>query len=66
MNGLYMLMIVPRLMRKKAANLIPFEVYPYATDIYVGYAKLDVEFEKVDLVDLISKLDKAIEKEFES
>ena len=33
---------------KKAANLIPFEVYPYATDIYVGYAKLDVELEKVD------------------
>lgn len=51
---------------KKTANLVPFEVYPYATDIYVGYAKLDVEFKKVDLVDLISKLDKAIEKEFES
>lgn len=51
---------------KKAANLVPFEVYPYATDIYVGYAKLDTEFKKVDLVDLISKLDKAIEQEFKS
>lgn len=48
---------------KKAANLVPFEVYPYATDIYVGYAKLDVEFRKVDLSDLISKLDEAIKKE---
>lgn len=52
--------------KKKAANLVPFEVYPYATDIYVGYTKLDAKSEKVDLVDLISKLDKAIEKEFES
>lgn len=51
--------------KKKAANLIPFEVYPYATDIYVGYAKLDAEFGKVDLSDLISKLDEAIEKESE-
>lgn len=50
---------------KKAANLIPFEVYPYATDIHVGYAKLDTEFGKVDLADLISKLDEAIEKESE-
>lgn len=50
---------------KKAANLIPFEVYPYATDIYIGYAKLDTRFGKVDLADLISKLDDAIEKESE-
>lgn len=51
--------------KKKAANLVPFEVYPYSTDIYVGYVKLDVEFGKVDLADLISKLDEAIEKESE-
>lgn len=50
--------------KKKAANLVPFEVYPYDIDIYVGYAKLDVEFGKVDLSDLISKLDKAIDEEF--
>ena len=50
---------------KKAANLVPFEVYPYGTDIYIGYAKLDNKFRKVDLSDLISKLDKAIEKESE-
>lgn len=49
--------------KKKAANLVPFEVYPYDINIYVGYAKLDTEFEKVDLVDLISKLDEAIEEE---
>lgn len=59
-------MIVPRLMRKKQQISFLLKYNPYATDIYVGYAKLDVEFEKVDLVDLISKLDKAIEKEFES
>lgn len=47
----------------KAANLVPFEVYPYATDIHVGYAKLDTRFRKVDLSDLISKLDEAIKKE---
>lgn len=49
----------------KVANLVPFEVYPYATDIHVGYAKLDTRFRKVDLADLISKLDEAIEKESE-
>lgn len=49
----------------KAANLVPFEVYPYATDIHVGYAKLDTRFRKVDLSDLISKLDEAIKKESE-
>ena len=48
---------------KKDANLVPFEVYPYATDIYVGYAKLDNEFGKVDLTDLISKLEDAIKEE---
>lgn len=48
---------------KKAANLVPFEVYPYATDIHLGYAKLDTRFRKVDLADLISKLDEAIKEE---
>lgn len=48
---------------KKASNLVPFEIYPYATDIYVGYAKLDPEFGKVDLTDLISKLEDAIKEE---
>lgn len=51
---------------KKAANLVPFELYPYATDIHVGYAKLDTRFGKVDLADLIYKLDKVIEEEFKS
>lgn len=49
--------------KKKAANLVPFEIYPYNTDIYVGYVKLGGRFEKVDLSDLISKLDEAIKKE---
>lgn len=55
---------------KKAANLVPFEMFPYGrfpyeADIYVGYAKLDDMFGNIDLADLISKLDEAIKKESE-
>lgn len=49
--------------KKKAEKLVPFEVYPYAGDVYVGYVKLDDEFEKVCLTNLISKLNKIIKKE---
>ena len=44
-------------------SIVPFEVYPYNNDIYLGYAKLDKDFGKVDLSDLISQLDKLFEKE---
>lgn len=48
---------------KKANNVVPFEVYPYRDDICVGYVKIDTTFNKVDLSDLISKLDKLIKEE---
>lgn len=48
---------------KKTSNLVPFEVYPYKHDVYVGYAKLDSYFGKIDLIDLISKLEDIIKQE---
>lgn len=42
---------------------VPFEVYPYYSDIAVGYAKLDSKVNKVDLEDLIKELDKLLEDE---
>lgn len=42
--------------------IVPFEMYPYKTDIVVRYAKLST-YNKVDLSDLISKLDKLIKEE---
>ena len=47
---------------KYSTTLVPFEIYPYRDDIVVGYAKLSI-YDKVDLSDLISKLDKLIEEE---
>lgn len=52
-----------RVIKKKAEGLVPFEVYPYEDDIYVGYVKIDTTFNKIDLSDLISKLDNIIEDE---
>ena len=47
----------------KAVNtIVPFEIYPYRNDIAVGYAKLSA-YNKVDLSDLISKLDELIKEE---
>lgn len=42
---------------------VPFEVYPYGYDIVVDYAKLDEGFNKVNLEDLINKLDKLLKDE---
>ena len=50
---------------KKANNVVPFEVYPCRNDIAVGYAKLST-YNKVDLSDLISKLDNIIEEEIKA
>lgn len=46
-------------------GIVPFEVYPYYSDIAVGYAKLAEGFHKVDLEDLIKELDKLLEDETE-
>ena len=42
--------------------MVPFEIYPCRNDIAVGYAKRST-YDKVDLSDLISKLDELIEEE---
>lgn len=44
-------------------GVVPFEVYPYHGDISVDYAKLNEKFNKVDLEDLIEKLDILLENE---
>ncbi len=48
---------------KKANNVVPFEVYPYRDYFCVGYVKIGTTFNKIDLSDLISKLDNIIEDE---
>lgn len=47
---------------KLSTTMVPFEIYPYRDDIAVGYAKRSI-YDKVDLSDLISKLDKLIKDE---
>lgn len=47
---------------KFSTTIVPFEIYPYEDNIVVGYAKLSI-YNKVDLSDLISELDKLIEEE---
>lgn len=49
--------------KKKAEGLIPFEVYPYENDIYVGYVHTDKRFGKADTAELISILDAIIKNE---
>lgn len=46
-------------------GIVPFEVYPYSGDVAIGCAKLDSDFHKVDLEDLIKELDKLLEDETE-
>ena len=47
---------------KFSTTIVPFEIYPCRNDIGVGYAKLST-YDKVDLSDLISKLDESIKEE---
>ena len=49
--------------KKKAERFIPFEVYPYENDIYIGYVHTDKRFGKADMVELISILDTIIKSE---
>lgn len=44
-------------------GLVPFEVYPYGDDIYVGYVHTDSKYKKADISELISTLDNIIENE---
>ena len=47
----------------KINNIVPFEVYPYKGDIYLGFVKLDAIYHKADLSDLMSKLDDIIKED---
>ena len=49
--------------KKRAEELVPFEVYPYKTDIYVGYVHIDKHFGKADMVELMAILDTIIKSE---
>ena len=44
-------------------KMVPFEMYPYKEDIYVGYAPLDEDFKKADISKIIEEIDKALEEE---
>jgi hypothetical protein len=44
-------------------NMVPIEMYPYYGDIYISYCKLDAEYHKVDIEDLIRDIDEALEQE---
>lgn len=44
-------------------NIVPFEMYPYDTDLYVGYVSLDKEFKKADMAQLLKDVDEALENE---
>lgn len=51
---------------KRAEGLVPFEVYPYENDIYVGYVHTDNSYKKADIGELISILDSIIKEEDKS
>ena len=44
-------------------NVVPFEVYPYGGDIYLGYAHINDKFGKVDIAELMKLIDEALENE---
>ena len=49
--------------KKRTNDYVPFEVYPYGGDVYVGYVNANNSFNKADMSELISILDDIIEKE---
>lgn len=49
--------------KKRSEGLVPFEVYPYENDIYVGYVHTDSHFGKADISELTSILDNILKSE---
>ncbi len=39
---------------------IPFEIYPYADDLYLGYAQVDPYFGAVDISEVLKQIDEAL------
>lgn len=50
-------------LKKDRNKFVPFEIYPYGDDIYVGYVGVDEDFHKADIEKLIKEIDKALEEE---
>lgn len=49
------------------SSIVPFEIYPYnGNDIYLGYAPVDENFQKVDISKLIELIDEAMKDESQS
>ena len=44
-------------------KFVPFEMYPYGDDIYVGYVEVDENFHKADIEKLIKELDEVLAEE---
>ena len=44
-------------------NTVPIEMYPYSSDVYVSFCRLDEEYHKVDIEDLIRDINDALEQE---
>jgi hypothetical protein len=49
--------------KAQSEEYVPFEVYPYGRDIYVGYAPLDENVKKVDISKVLESIDSALENE---
>ena len=50
-------------LKKDRNKFVPFEMYPYGDDIYVGYVEVDENFHKADIDKLIKELDKVLAAE---
>lgn len=49
--------------RSKEDTAVPFEMYPYGDDIFVGYVPLDDKFKKADMGKLIEIVEEALQNE---
>ena len=50
-------------LKKDRNKVVPFEVFPYGGDIYVGYVEVDNGFHKADIGKLIEAIDEALAEE---
>lgn len=50
-------------LRDNKNKFVPFEMYPYGDDVYVGHVEVDDMFHKANIGKLIEILDEAIAKE---
>lgn len=48
---------------KDNKDLIPFGMYPYGDDVYIGYVPMDERFKKADMVEIIKQIEDALYNE---